>query len=62
MTRRERNDIVGIAPEELPASDRTGKGLRISMAARNVGALGDGDGVMVDYSHINIRLPFSMAN
>jgi len=25
MTRRERNDIVGTAPEELSASDKTGK-------------------------------------
>jgi len=29
------------------------------MATRNEGALGDGDGVVVDYSHVNIRLPFS---
>jgi hypothetical protein len=46
MTRRERNDIVGTAPEELSASDRTGNRSRISMATRNAGVSGDGDGVV----------------
>ena len=32
------------------------------MATRNVGVLGGGDGVMVDYSHVNVRLPPSMVN
>jgi hypothetical protein len=62
MTRRERNDIVGTAPEELSASDRTGNRSRISMATRNVGVSGGGDEVVVDYSRVNIRLPFSMVN
>jgi len=42
--------MVGTALEKPSASDRTGTRSRISMAARNEAALGDGDGVVMGKS------------